>query len=199
MADHDPTPKALLRRQLLAARAAADPVQQGQERFELAARLLAVVGSGPRLVCAYVSTRGEPATDRVLAGLADAGHRVLLPVLLVDLDLDWATWEPGMQLARGRRGLHEPSGPRLGVDAVAGAEVVVCPGLAGTPSGARLGRGGGSYDRALSRTSAATLRVLLLHDREVRDEVPTDPHDQPVNVLVTPRRTIRCRSEPASG
>jgi 5-formyltetrahydrofolate cyclo-ligase len=68
---------------------------------------------------------------------------------------------------------------------------MVCPGLAADRSGGRLGRGGGSYDRALARTRAR--RVLLLHDGEVLDSVPAQPHDQPVDVIVTPTRTLVCR------
>jgi 5-formyltetrahydrofolate cyclo-ligase len=55
-------------------------------------------------------------------------------------------------------------------------------------AGNRLGRGGGSYDRALTRTSA--WRVALLHDGEAVAELPAEPHDQPVHALVTPRRGL---------
>ena len=85
----------------------------------------------------------------------------------------------------------EPDGPRLGRAAVAAADLVVCPGLAADSHGARLGRGGGSYDRVLARTPAR--RVLLLHDAEILDSVPAQPHDQRVDVIVTPVRTVVCR------
>ncbi|MDQ3629633.1 MAG: 5-formyltetrahydrofolate cyclo-ligase [Actinomycetota bacterium] len=193
MPDHDPAGKAALRRRLLAARRTLDPAGEREAAAGLDTQVMALAGPDPRTVCAYVSTQGEPPTGRLLEHLARTGHRVLLPVLLPDLDLDWAAWEPGTSLLPRRFGLLEPSGPRLGSAAVASAGMVVCPGLAGSPAGARLGRGGGSYDRVLSRTTDTVLRVLLLHDAEVRDDVPTDPHDQPVDVLVTPRRTVWCR------
>jgi 5-formyltetrahydrofolate cyclo-ligase len=66
----------------------------------------------------------------------------------------------------------------------------VCPGVAGSRAGDRLGRGGGSYDRALARSAPTTLRCLLLYDDEVVDAVPTDAHDERVDVLVTPTRTL---------
>lgn len=197
MSDHDPpgddpAGKPALRRRLLAARAGPDPAVRPQDGAALAARVGDLVGADHRTVCAYVSTTGEPPTGALLDALAHAGHRVLLPVLLPDLDLDWAEWTPETPLLRGRFGLREPSGPRLGTDAVGQAAVVVCPGLAGSPAGDRLGRGGGSYDRALARTGGDALRVLLLHDAEVLADVPTGPHDQPVHALVTPRRTVLC-------
>lgn len=181
-----------MRRRQLAARAALDPAMARESAAGLSTRVTALVGPEPRTVCAYVSTDGEPPTGRLLDALVDAGHRVLLPVLLPDLDLDWTAWGQGTPLLPGRFGLREPSGSRLGREAVARAGVVICPGLAGSLTGARLGRGGGSYDRVLSRTADTVLRVLLLHDFEVRDDVPTDPHDQPVDALVTSRRTLWC-------
>ncbi|MBA3308769.1 MAG: 5-formyltetrahydrofolate cyclo-ligase, partial [Nocardioidaceae bacterium] len=89
------------------------------------------------------------------------------------------------------------AGPALGVGAIEAASLVVCPGVAGDAAGRRLGRGGGSYDRVLSRLPETALRCLLLYDAEVLPVVPTDPHDQPVDVIVTPTRTIRCA--PAQG
>ena len=50
--------------------------------------------------------------------------------------------------------MREPAGPRLGRAAVAEAQLVVVPALAVDRRGLRLGRGGGSYDRALARVPA---------------------------------------------
>ena len=44
----------------------------------------------------------------------------------------------------------------------------------------RLGRGGGSYDRALARVGAAVPTIALIYDDELLEEVPAGPHDQPV-------------------
>jgi 5-formyltetrahydrofolate cyclo-ligase len=183
-----PGNKAVVRRELLRRRRDVGPAAGARE---LAEGVLALVGPTPGTVCAYASAAGEPPTGVLLDRLDAAGHRVLLPVLLDDADLDWAPWTAGTALTPGRLELMEPAGPRLGLDAVAEADLVVCPGLAGDLHGNRLGRGGGSYDRALSRTRAR--RVLLLHDHEVLDAVPAHAHDQPVDVIVTPTRTLVCR------
>jgi 5-formyltetrahydrofolate cyclo-ligase len=180
--------KAAVRSQLLARRRQRDPADDGHR---LAQRVLALLDSPAATVCAYVATAGEPPTAELLDRLLAGGHRVLLPVLLDDLDLDWAAMTSGTALLPGGSGLLEPDGPRLGTDAVAGADLVVCPGLAADLGGVRLGRGGGSYDRALARTRAR--RVLLLHDDEVLESVPAQPHDQPVDVIVTSTRTLVCR------
>jgi 5-formyltetrahydrofolate cyclo-ligase len=118
---------------------------------------------------------------------------VLLPVLLPDDDLDWAVYTGPDCLVSARRGLLEPDGEPLGVDAVATADVVLVPGLAVSPTGLRLGRGGGSYDRALGRVPVGTFTCVLLYDDEVGLDVPTEPHDRPVLAAATPSGVVRLR------
>ena len=64
--------------------------------------------------------------------------------------------------------------------------MVLVPGLAVSRDGMRLGRGGGSYDRALARVPAGTFTCILLHDGEVGRDVPVAPHDRGVVAAATP-------------
>jgi 5-formyltetrahydrofolate cyclo-ligase len=137
-------------------------------------------------VAAYVSIGTEPGTGPLLDALTAMGRRVILPVVLPDLDLDWAVYDGPDGLARARRGLLEPTGERLGLEAVATADVVLTPGLAVDRTGMRLGQGGGCYDRALGRVPVGTFTCTLLYDGEVLDEVPAAPHDRRVTAVVTP-------------
>ena len=148
-------------------------------------------------VAAYVSTASEPGTGVLLDALAEAGKRVILPVLLPDNDLDWAAYQGEAALLPARRGILEPAGRRLGVEAIATADVVLVPGLAVSRAGVRLGRGGGSYDRALARVPAGTFTCVLLHDGEVGRDVPVAPHDRAVVAAVTPGGITRFRRGPA--
>ncbi|WP_457028738.1 5-formyltetrahydrofolate cyclo-ligase [Kitasatospora sp. P5_F3] len=180
--------KAGLRSRLLAERRELSP----ERREHAAARLAVHAGSLARAgqtVAAYVSVGGEPGTRPLLDALRADGVRVLLPVLLPDNDLDWAEYQGPESLAPAGRGLLEPTGPRLGPDAVCAAALVLLPGLAVDRRGIRLGRGGGSYDRVLARlTRRQTDPVLatLLYDTELLDTVPAEPHDLPVHAVVTP-------------
>lgn len=142
-------------------------------------------------VACYVSLGHEPGTSHLLAGLAAAGKRVLLPVLLPDGDLDWGVYAGDGALRPARMGLLEPDGWHLGVEAIATADVVLVPGLAVSSSGMRMGRGGGSYDRALGRVPVGTPTACLLYDDEVGVDVPVEPHDRPVLAAVTPTRVVR--------
>jgi 5-formyltetrahydrofolate cyclo-ligase len=141
-----------------------------------------VAATRPDTVCAYLPMTGEPGGAQLphLPGVS----RVLLPVLRPDLDLDWAAYPA--PLVPGRYGLAEPVGPRLGVDAITGADLVVAPAVAVSTEGVRLGRGGGSYDRALARVAPSTLVVVPLYDGELVEWLPAEPHDRPVDAVVTP-------------
>ncbi|HET9759803.1 MAG TPA: 5-formyltetrahydrofolate cyclo-ligase [Nocardioidaceae bacterium] len=141
-------------------------------------------------VAAYVSIGTEPGTGPLLDALTAMGRRVILPVVLPDLDLDWAVYDGPENLARARRGLLEPTGERLGLEAVATADVVLTPGLAVDRTGMRLGQGGGCYDRALGRVPVGTFTCTLLYDGELLDEVPAAAHDRRVTAVVTPEAGV---------
>jgi 5-formyltetrahydrofolate cyclo-ligase len=179
--------KTALRDQVLAARRRIPLPDLGEHARALARHLLATEEvRRAATVAAYVSVGREPGTSLLLEALAAARKRVVLPVVLPDLDLDWATWAGEASLAPARRGLLEPTTPRLGVDAVATADAVLVPGLAVDAAGHRLGQGGGCYDRALARVPTGTFTCVLLHDGEVGREVPVEPHDRAVTAAVTP-------------
>ncbi|MGW1199208.1 5-formyltetrahydrofolate cyclo-ligase [Streptomyces sp. NPDC002536] len=190
MIHSDGTGKAGLRRALLATRAAltAQDIEGAQAALGRRALELPELARA-RTVAAYVSVGTEPGTRALLDALRARGVRVLLPVLLPDNDLDWALYRGAAHLAPARRGLLEPDGERLGPEAVTQADAVLLPGLAVDGRGMRLGRGGGSYDRVLSRldrAGATPARIVLLYDNEVVAQVPEEPHDHPVDAVVTP-------------
>jgi len=120
--------------------------------------------------------RTEPGSTALLDALTGHGVLVLVPVLLADRDLDWAVWD-----AAGQR-----PGPRVGVGAIARADALLVPALAVARDGTRLGRGGGSYDRALRRVPAGVPVAALLYDGELVEALPKDDWDVPVTAVVTP-------------
>ena len=136
-------------------------------------------------VAAYVSVSSEPGTGPLLDRLHASGKRVILPLLRADNDLDWGVYDGPDGLQTARRGLLEPASPPLGPEAFATADVVLVPGIAVGSDGNRLGRGGGSYDRALTRVPAGTFVCVLLNSEEVLDSVPRDDHDRAVTAVAT--------------
>ena len=183
--------KTALRDQLLTARRR-HPLAVAREDAEaIADHLLSTIHlRRAATVAAYISVGNEPGTGPLVERLHALGRRVVLPVLLPDDDLDWAAYAGPDRLAPASRGLLEPDGPRLGPEALATADVVLCPALAVDRAGARLGRGGGSYDRALGRVPLGTFVCALLYDGEVLDAVPAEPHDRPVTAAATPSGVV---------
>jgi len=141
-------------------------------------------------IAAYYSIGTEPGTHGLLFALWKRGSYVLLPVLRPDGDLDWASYEGPDSLVPGSRGLREPAEPPRGVDAVARADAVLVPALAVDAAGRRLGRGGGSYDRALARVGPLVPLIALVYDGELVEHVPAEAHDIPVRAAVTPQAGI---------
>jgi 5-formyltetrahydrofolate cyclo-ligase len=183
--------KAALRKQLLAARSEL-PADQRRDAGRLIRDALLDL---PELqmagtVAAYYSVGTEPDTRGLVYALWKRGTYVLLPLLLPDGDLDWASYEGPDSLVPGPHGLAEPGEPPRGTDAVARADVVLAPALAVDRAGNRLGRGGGSYDRALARVGPLIPVIALLYDAELLSHVPAEPHDTPVRAAVRPAAGI---------
>ncbi|GAA2211390.1 5-formyltetrahydrofolate cyclo-ligase [Nonomuraea monospora] len=183
-----PVDKLNLRRELIAARTSLSPGQLRANAIKVRETLLEqpwVQMAG--LVACYWSTGSEPETHGLVFALWKHGATVILPVLREDDDLDWAVYDGPDTLAPGRFGIMEPVDTRRGVDAVRTAALVIAPALAvDRHTGIRLGRGGGSYDRALARVGPNVPTVALLHDGELIDEVPAEPHDRHVRYAMTP-------------
>lgn len=176
----------MLRARARRRRAERQPEQRQDHGRRLAAvRLTALDTAGT--VAAFVGVGDEPDTLPLLDVLRTRGTQVLLPVVQPDLDLDWAEYTGRDGLERSRHGLLEPVGPRLGLDAVAGAGVVLVPAFAVDADGRRLGQGGGCYDRALVRVpSTATVLAVVFPDEMVAGPLPDEPHDRRVDGVLTP-------------
>jgi 5-formyltetrahydrofolate cyclo-ligase len=122
-------------------------------------------------IAAYLPFGTEPGGPGLPGLLSEFAATVLLPVLLPDKDLDWTRY--------GQTGT-------LGRQAISEAEMIIVPALAVDVAGYRLGRGGGSYDRALTRSASSALLVALLHEGEILAQVPHEPHDHKVHMALTP-------------
>ncbi len=183
--------KAALRRRIAAARAAAEPEQRaaaGRLIRDHVLELPQVAAAGT--IAAYYSAGTEPDTRGLVFALWKRGSYVVLPVLLPDGDLDWASFEGPDSLVPGPGGLLQPTEPVRGRETVTRADVVLVPALAVDGRGSRLGRGGGSYDRALARVFGVVPTIALLYDDELLDRVPAEPHDRAVRAVAQPSRGI---------
>ena len=175
------------RRRLLAARRALPAQVRAARAAALTGGAVTLAAETGGLVCAYLPIGSEPGTSALVEALHAAGHEVLLPVVPAGPGaLDWARFDGLDALGAGPLGLREPVGPRLGPAAVTRARLVLVPALAADHDGARLGRGGGFYDRTLPLVAPGTAQVAVLNDDELVERLPVEPHDRRVTHALLP-------------
>lgn len=90
------------------------------------------------------------------------------------------------ELGPGPYGIPAPAADR---ELASSLDVVVVPGLGFDAHGGRIGYGRGCYDRALAALPQA-LRIGVGYDWQVVSRVPSEPHDEPLDLVVTPTRCI---------
>ena len=113
--------RSTLRAHRRAIAATRDTAADGAALADHVVALLASLGLGPgSVVTSYVAVPGEPPTAALNAALAAHGIRVLVPITLADLDLDWADAFDATDAASAA----------LGLEGVALADLVLAPGLA---------------------------------------------------------------------
>jgi 5-formyltetrahydrofolate cyclo-ligase len=89
------------------------------------------------------------------------------------------------ELVPGAFGIREPSADLAHAVAPDTLDLILVPGVAFTVNGARLGRGGGFYDRLLVSLPAHTCRIGVCFDSQILPELPVEPHDQHVDFIAT--------------
>ena len=129
----------------------------------------------------YASVGSEVDTGELIRALREKGCRICLPIITGKGQMEAALYLPGEKLVSDRFGNPVPEN-RVRIDPQE-IDVAFVPGLAFTPSGERLGMGGGYYDRFLLRTKA--LRVALAFEEQMVRTLPVEPWDLVMDVVVT--------------
>jgi 5-formyltetrahydrofolate cyclo-ligase len=174
-----PDPKTPLRHAARQARAAAAHAGAG-ERLAAHAGLL---GATPAdVVAGYWPMADEIDPIPLMAALAARGCRLCLPrVVGKGLALEFGAWAPGGELQPGPHKTRQPTG------ALVIPTLLLVPLLAFDRRGFRLGYGGGYYDRTLAalRAAGSVRAVGLAYGAQAMERLPTDPWDQPLDMILT--------------
>lgn len=178
--------KAALREQVFARRDALDPDWRLQASSRIVLHALPfVLAAKLAPVAAYWPMRSEVDPRPLMAWLHASGVRICLPVVTEEASrMRFRAWAPGDALVRSGLGVMEPAAtapevqPRLVLTPLAGFD----------RAGRRIGYGRGHYDRtlaALSGDGGPLSRIGLAFAAQEVDAVPAEPHDQPLDAVIT--------------
>lgn len=136
------------------------------------------------MIAAYLATDGELNLDPCITALLAGGRAVACPVV------DWARRELHFERLHelhtvrvGEKNIREPTSGE--VVPIGEIDLLLVPGVAFDRSGHRLGRGGGFYDRILADPALRAMRCGVAFECQMVERVPTEQHDQLVQVIVT--------------
>lgn len=182
--------KDTLRRAALARRDGLDASSR-----EVAAEALAAAPTMPAvlpgtIVAGYFPIRSEIDPRPLMRRLSASGARLALPVVMGDGEsLVFRLWREGEALEKASFGLSVPPARAPTVE----PDVLLVPLAAFDAAGHRIGYGKGHYDRALARLDAGRRRLAigLAFSIQRVDEVPAEPHDRPLDLILTEAGAIR--------
>ena len=153
--------------------------------------LRAVPWTTDQVIAGYWPIGDEADVCPLLIGLHALEGATALPVVAErDAPLVFRRWSAGDALEAGPHGTRHP----LAAAPAVTPAIVLVPLLAFDRAGRRLGFGGGYYDRTLAmlRASGAVSAVGIAYAAQELPEIPAEPHDQPLDWVVTERDVWRC-------
>lgn len=134
----------------------------------------------------YAAKDNEICIDELCAEALATGRRVLFPrVTRATAELLLVRVHAPAELAPGAFGVREPTGAEIVPVASLGQALICVPGLAFTPGGHRLGRGGGYYDRLLAGAGPQSASAGLAFSFQLLDQLPQSLGDQRLNLILT--------------
>ena len=175
--------KAGLRRRARLVRNAISSEQRRADAERVAQTGLPEGISGPGVLSGYFPTPREFDPLPLLQRLATDGWTLALPAIVGDAPLVFRRWTFGEPLIPGQRGIMEPASGEILRPAV-----LLIPLLAFDGRGARLGYGGGHYDRTLEalRREDSVTAIGLAFDSQEMPHLPLGPYDQRLDYILTP-------------
>ncbi len=167
------------------------PSQRSAKSREIEERLFSLPEfKSARAILFFVSFRSEVETVPMIRRVLGDGKRVILPkVKGKELEL-FEIHNFDKDVSPGAWGILEPceTAPAK-LDAL---DIILVPGAAFDERGNRIGYGAGFYDKLLSEFKKPTIAIAF--EQQIVPKVPTDPHDMPVQKIVTEKRIIEAKS-----
>ncbi len=195
--------KAELRRAVIARRDAIDLDVRKAKSAVICTRLVELLGrldaAAPRTVAVYAVMGSEADPAAFAAAAAKRGWRVAYPCMLSAIDAaacgqrmcmravaaDDASAAPFIAHPTRAFAATDIDSSRFPIVPAEALNMIVVPLVAFDRAGARLGYGGGCYDRYLPTVSPACHVIGIAFDEQRVDDVPTDAHDLPLPNIIS--------------
>ena len=195
--------KAEMRRAVIARRDAIEPDVRAAKSADVCARLVELLGrsdpAAPRTVAVYAAMGSEVDPAAFAIAAADRGWRVAYPYMLSAADVAACGQRMCMRVvAAGDVGTApfiahptrtfaaaEIDSTRFPIATADLLAMIIVPLVAFDRTSARLGYGGGCYDRYLPTLSASCQIIGIAFDEQRVEHVPTDAHDLPLPNIIS--------------
>ena len=140
----------------------------------------------------YASFRSEVETHTMIKESLEMAKRVILPKVQIDRHrIKICEIQDINELSPGWLGIPEPPFANAYSLSIDDANIIIVPGVAFDYSGNRLGYGGGYYDKLLSQRKVKAPIIALAFEEQLVDEIPSEPHDVKIDMIVTDKRIIK--------
>lgn len=195
--------KAELRRAVIARRDALDLDLRAAKSADICARLVELLGrldaAAPRIVAVYAAMGSEVNPAAFAAAAAKRDWRVAYPCMLSAAEatacgqrmcmravaVDDASAAPFIAHPTRAFAATDIDSNRFPIVPAKALDMIVVPLVAFDQTGARLGYGGGCYDRYLPTLSATCQIIGIAFDEQRVDHIPTDAHDMPLPNIIS--------------
>ena len=195
--------KTELRQAVIARRDAIEPDVRAAKSADVCARLVELLGrsdpAAPRTVAVYAAMGSEANPAAFAAAAAKRGWRVAYPCMLSAIDAaacgqrmcmravaaDDASAAPFIAHPTRAFATTDIDSSRFPIVPAEALNMIVVPLVAFDRAGARLGYGGGCYDRYLPTLSASCHIIGIAFEEQRVDRVPTDVHDLPLPNIIS--------------
>jgi len=184
----------LLRNHILELRNALPLIERHAKSLLILKKLLEVEEfQKSRTIFTYVNFRSEVETIPLIRHCLQHGQQVTVPFTDRQAKrlMPYRIIDPEAELAPGYCGIPEPDPFTAATIDPKIIDAVILPGSVFDLRGGRLGYGGGYYDRFLANDAPQALRIGVAFEIQVIDSVPTMPHDQPMDYLITEARNVK--------
>jgi 5-formyltetrahydrofolate cyclo-ligase len=147
-----------------------------------------------KTIMCYVSFGSEVCTHDAINGWLSEGRQVCVPLVIRDSNkgksMAAIKISSFKELAPGTFGVLEPPLVESNIVEPASIDVVIVPGCAFDLRKNRIGYGAGYYDRFFFGIHGSVMKIGVCFDSQIKDNIPSEEHDVPLDILVTEKRII---------